>query len=119
MKTLYIDCNMGAAGDMLTASLLELLNSPEMFINRFNSLNIPHVTMTAEKTQKCGITGTRVKVYVDDVEEDEHLHEHHEGHTCHHSSLSDIEHIISNLDLAELARKNGLSLKDIKQQIEQ
>ena len=30
MKTLYIECNMGAAGDMLTAALLELL--PELLL---------------------------------------------------------------------------------------
>ncbi|MBR2288641.1 MAG: DUF111 family protein, partial [Clostridia bacterium] len=26
MKTLYLECNMGAAGDMLTAALYELLD---------------------------------------------------------------------------------------------
>ena len=27
MKTLYLDCGMGAAGDMLSAALLSMLNS--------------------------------------------------------------------------------------------
>ena len=28
MKTLYLNCGMGAAGDMLTAALLELMPDP-------------------------------------------------------------------------------------------
>ena len=32
MRTLYIDCGMGAAGDMLTAALLELMPNADEFI---------------------------------------------------------------------------------------
>ncbi|MBR2751341.1 MAG: nickel pincer cofactor biosynthesis protein LarC [Clostridiales bacterium] len=117
MKTLYIDCSMGAAGDMLTAALLELLPDREAFVARLNSLGIPGVRYSADPAVKCGITGTHVSVTVDGEEEDEHLHEHehhhdhehhheheheHEhghdhshDHAHHHSSLHDIEHIVT------------------------
>ena len=69
MKTLYIDCNMGAAGDMLTAALLELLPEPESFVAELNGLGIPGVVFSIEKCQKCGISGTHMAVKVHGQEE--------------------------------------------------
>lgn len=47
MKTLYLECRMGAAGDMLTAALLELLPDPKQFIDKMNSLGLNDVTVSA------------------------------------------------------------------------
>ena len=60
MKTLYLDCAMGAAGDMLAASLLELLPEPDKFIDELNSLGIPKVRFVREPSVKCGITGSHL-----------------------------------------------------------
>ena len=83
MKTLYLDLGMGAAGDMLSAALLELIDDKEAFIKEMNDLGIPHVKVLAEKAKKCGITGTHVKVLVDG--EEEHSHDHYEHEHDHHS----------------------------------
>ena len=74
MKTLFIDCGMGASGDMLTAALLELIPDREAFIKRMNSIGIPGVEVKMESCVKCGITGTHVTVTVNGEEETETLH---------------------------------------------
>ncbi|MBQ7669147.1 MAG: nickel pincer cofactor biosynthesis protein LarC [Clostridia bacterium] len=93
MKTLYLDCGMGAAGDMLTAALLELIPDPDGFIDRLNSLGIPGVEIKRERSVKCGIAGTHVAVTVNGEEEGEE-HGHH-SHHHHHSCLDDIRHIVT------------------------
>lgn len=122
MKTLYLDCNMGAAGDMIAASLLELLPDKEAFLEQMNGLGIPRVKMEAERVSKCGILGTWFCVKVGDVQEGEELHDHghmqdHHGdhkqvddHGHHHSSMQEIEHIISHLDLKEKVKKDVLAV---------
>ena len=99
MKTLYLDCSMGAAGDMLTAALLELLPDPESFVERLNTLGIPGVEFRAEPSVKCGIQGTHMVVTVHGVEENEHdhgnehVHSHdHEEHHEHHEHHDHHEH---------------------------
>ena len=86
MKTLYLDLPMGAAGDMLSAALFELLNEEEKtaFLKEINQAGIPGVVVTPEASVKCGITGTHFKVTVDGVEEEVHEHEHHHHEHEHH-----------------------------------
>lgn len=91
MKTLFIECNMGAAGDMLMAALLELHPDPDAFIHKMNHLGIPNVTVTKEPAVKCGITGTHVSVRIRGEEEesldvpagDMHSHAHCDEHAEH------------------------------------
>ena len=70
MRTLYIECKMGAAGDMLTAALLELLPDPDGFVEKLNGLGIPGVKYVKTESVKCGIIGTHMKVTIDGVEEE-------------------------------------------------
>ncbi len=99
MRTLYLDCGMGAAGDMLTAALLELLpaEEAERFVQEMNELGLPGVQVTRETAVKCGITGTHITVTVRGEEE---CHEHghgamdhdHDGHEQGHDTIMDHEH---------------------------
>ena len=111
-KTLYLDCGMGAAGDMLTAALLELLPNREAFTAELNALSIPSVTFTTDTVQKCGITGTHMTVKVNGEEESENMHAHahehmhtseqisHHHHHHHHSGMHEISHIIDDLPVS-------------------
>lgn len=104
MKTLYLDCGMGAAGDMLTAALVELLPNPDEFIEKLNALSIPDVQFVKESVAKCGITGTHISVLVGGAEESEGMHEHR------HSGMHDIEHVISHLDIPDKVREDILAV---------
>lgn len=125
MKTLYLDCGMGAAGDMLTAALVELLPNPDEFIIKLNRLAIPGVQIKKESEVKCGITGTHIAVTVHGMEESEemhghshdhsHDHDHHHDHDHvythhHHSGMQEIEHIISDLNLPQKVQNDVLAV---------
>ena len=55
MKTLYLECNMGAAGDMLMAALTELMPDKDAFVKELNDLQIPQVNIERTTIAKCGI----------------------------------------------------------------
>ena len=96
MKTLYIECAMGAAGDMLTAALLELMPDKEAALAKLNAMGIPGVVFEAEPSAKCGITGTHMRVLIHGEEEGAvpcgHTHEHHHDHAHEHHHEHDHVH---------------------------
>ena len=102
MKTLYIDCGMGAAGDMLAAALLELLPDKQAFLTQMNDLGLPGVEISAQRAVKCGITGTHFRVAIQGREEDEHHHAH--------SGLGQIHSLVEALPIPTMVKLDVLAV---------
>ena len=125
MKTLYLDCGMGAAGDMLTAALLELLPEPDYFLERLNGLGIPGVSISRERVSKCGVFGTHISVKVHGEEEESvdvsefahthshdphdhaHAHEHSHDHAHGYEHPHDHEHAHDHIHPHDHAHRSG------------
>ena len=144
MKTLYFDCSMGAAGDMLTAALIELFPDKDAVADELNRIGIPGIFYIPAESKKCGITGTRMHVMYRGMEEGEHSHEHHihdEPHHEHthepkhehthehthshdhmhehaHNDMTEIKHILSHLNLSDKVRADVLEVYDLIAQAE-
>lgn len=116
MKTLYIECKMGVAGDMLSAALMELCPDRDKVLGRLNNMGLHGVTFELTSMEKCGVMGSHLIVKVHGEEEDENSHEHHSHehehhshehghaghnheHSHHHTHLKDIEEIVSALSI--------------------
>jgi len=94
MKTLYLECKMGAAGDMLMAALYELLDQDqrEEFLRTMNHLGLPGVEVAPVPAKTGGIAGTHMQVTVHGREEHEHDHHHEHDHEHGHDHEHDHEH---------------------------
>ncbi len=120
MSILYLDCSMGAAGDMLTAALLELIPDKAAFLEELNAIGLPHTHVVAEPSVKCGIRGTHVSVRVHGSEEGEEHHHHHEHshHDHHHSAMDEIRHRISHLNIPQAVREDVMAVYNLLAQAE-
>lgn len=128
MRTIYLDCSMGAAGDMLMAALLELLPEKDTFLQKMQSLGLPGLEISAEPSVKCGITGTHMRVLIHGEEEgrphvhaaEEPFHSHADApeaahahvhvHPHHHTDLNELTHRISHLNVSEAVRSDILAV---------
>ncbi|MBQ9566533.1 MAG: nickel pincer cofactor biosynthesis protein LarC [Lachnospiraceae bacterium] len=114
MKVMYIDCGMGAAGDMLTAALLELIPDREDLVRELNGIWRDGVETVAKSAKRCGIRGTLVDVLVDgraegEAHEHEHEpeHEHEHDHDHVHATLSDVMSTIQGMNIPENVKRDA------------
>ena len=115
MKTLYIDCAMGAAGDMLLAALLDLTGNIDEWSQKLNAIGIDGVSITAGEAQTCGLRGLSVKVTVNGQEEGAH---HHNDTHHHHATLQDIEGVIASLTLPSKVKADAIEVYRLLAQAE-
>ena len=95
MKRLFLDCQMGIAGDMLTATLLGLVDDPKIWIAKLNQIGIPDVTYTLIPKEDKGLQGYRIAVTINGIEESEHHkgspHDQHDTNHHHHDAHHDFQ----------------------------
>ena len=108
MKTLYLDCAMGAAGDMLAGALLELMPDPAAALAELNAFGIPGVAYVRETLSKCGLAATHLSVTIAGYEESEahHSREHHHAHRA----LADVLQVVGRLNLEPSVREDVKSV---------
>ena len=126
MKTLYLDCGMGAAGDMMTAALLELLpdDEQEIMLEKLNKAGLDGVHVERSRVSKCGIMGSHIDVSINGKTESadyssghdrdpESFEENQAEHRHHHTHMSDIKSFIEELDLSDKVKKDALAVYGI------
>lgn len=121
MKTLYIQCNMGCAGDMLMSALSELLPNKDEFFQKLNKIGLKDVIYESKAVERCGITGTLTDVKINgEIEEStdndhhhEHSHHHHDHHHHEHSDMKSITEIINGLNIPEKVKNDAIEVYNI------
>lgn len=114
MKVLFLECNMGAAGDMLGAALLGIVDDKKRILEELNSIGLKGIVYKLEDMEKCGIKSNHLRVLIYGKEEGvEDAYEHGEDchgthgkeaesmHEHHHHTLYEIEDIIESTSLSK------------------
>ena len=101
MRTLYLECNSGVSGDMLLGALADLFPDPGDAKGIIEYAGIAGAEISVEKGEKNHISGTRVRVKINGLEEG------HDDSAHGHRSLSDVMGIIDGLSVSDPVRENA------------
>jgi hypothetical protein len=127
VKTLYLDCFSGAAGDMLLGALIDAGVPLDDVRRALGSLTIAPDVVWTERVTRAGIAATKFCVRGEDATQQQipahahahahadgqwhthsHSHEHGEGHDHHHDHAHDHPHR-TLAEISELIDRSALS----------
>ncbi|MDR2020055.1 MAG: nickel pincer cofactor biosynthesis protein LarC [Treponema sp.] len=115
MKTLHFDCFAGISGDMALGAFADLGVDTALVQAELEKLGLGGWKLDFRRDERCGISGTRAVVTVDDHGRHEHQdhshnHEHHHGHEHGHHSWKEIRSLIEGAALSEGAKRRALAI---------
>lgn len=99
---------MGAAGDMLAASLLHLSDRRDDLLETLNQAGIPGVAYRLDAMSKCGIQGLHLTVSVHGELETAHDHDHEHEHS--HRNMEALTGLVNGLKLPDQVREDVLAV---------
>ena len=112
MCELFLQCDKGVAGDMISAALMELVPDKEKMLKRLNTMGIPGVEYILEEKEKYGIKGNSMTVRIHGETEEQHEHCHEEHH-CHHMTMKNIQEIVKKTVTSPEVKKNIMEVYNI------
>ena len=110
MKTLYIDCFAGTAGDMFIGALLNIVPDTKILtegIRKVSALDPEEYELVIEHAVKNGIAGINFDVHLKHHDHEGHSHGQEPDHH-HHRHLADIEAMITASDLPQRVKVASL-----------
>lgn len=106
MKHLHFDCSMGAAGDMIAASLYGLFPDGEKITEELNSIGIPGIEYSAQPVKSSSVSGIRMRVLCNG--EQEHAGAYPEpAHHGRHAGIKEILALIDSLNMTDRAKEHA------------
>ncbi|MEA4923037.1 MAG: LarC family nickel insertion protein [Eubacteriaceae bacterium] len=119
MKVLYLECEMGAAGDMMLSALYELIEDKAGFLSELNDAGIPGVEYTACQVSTHGTSGTHVDVMIDGEAEEypegggpKNRKENKNEKRPHYTTLEYMHAMVDSLELPEETKKHIRNIYD-------
>lgn len=99
MRVAYFDCFSGASGDMILGSLMDAGLDIGVLRHELSKLGLTHYDLQAEPVIKCGVSGTRALVLIDQSH-----------HSEHHRHLKEIREILEQSGLDDAIKEQALAI---------